>query len=79
MDRWVKAGVIENRFEEDRISHALKELGIPFFIKSFLDTPYDGLYVFQKGWGVIFVPQSYLSDVEKIISEIKNIFSSNGE
>ncbi len=75
MDRWIKAGIIENRFEGDRISQALNELAIPFIIKSFLDTAYNGLYVPQKGWGAIFVPEDYLMEVEKIISEIKEVFN----
>ncbi len=79
MDRWIKAGIIENRFEGDRISQALKELAIPFIIKSFLDTAYNGLYVPQKGWGAIFVPEDYLMEVEKIISEIKEVFNKEIE
>lgn len=79
MDRWIKAGIIENRFEGDRISQALNELAIPFIIKSFLDTAYNGLYVPQKGWGAIFVPEDYLMEVEKIISEIKEAFNKEIE
>ncbi len=79
MDRWIKAGIIENRFEGDRISQALNELAIPFIIKSFLDTAYNGLYVPQKGWGAIFVPEDYLMEVEKIISEIKEVFNKEIE
>ena len=48
MVRWEKAGIVENRFEGDRVSQALSEAGIPFMVKSFLDTAYDGLYVPQK-------------------------------
>jgi hypothetical protein len=74
MDQWVKAGVIENRFEGDRISKALQEAGIPFLIKSFLDTAYDGLYLPQKGWGIVMVSEKNKEEVERIISEIKNTF-----
>jgi hypothetical protein len=73
-DQWVKVGTVENRFEGDRISHALQEAGIPFLIKSFLDTAYDGLYIPQKGWGVLMVPKKNAKEVEKLISEVKNIF-----
>jgi hypothetical protein len=74
MDQWVKAGVIENRFEGDRISQALQEAGIPFLIKSFLDTAYDGLYLPQKGWGIVMVSEKNKEEVERVISEIKNTF-----
>jgi hypothetical protein len=44
-----KAGIVENRFEGDRIRQALEEAQIPYLIKSFLDTAYDGLYIPRKG------------------------------
>ena len=74
MDHWVKVGTVENRFEGDRISQALQEAGIPFFIKSFLDTAYDGLYIPQKGWGVVMVPEKNREEAKRLISEVKNIF-----
>jgi hypothetical protein len=74
-DQWVKAGTVENRFEGDRISQALQEAGIPFLIKSFLDTAYDGLYIPQKGWGVVMVSEQNQEEVEKLISEVKKTFA----
>jgi hypothetical protein len=73
-DQWVKVGTVENRFEGDRILQALQEAGIPFFIKSFLDTAYDGLYIPQKGWGVVMVPEKNREEAKRLISEVKNIF-----
>jgi hypothetical protein len=78
-DRWVKAGTVENRFEGDRISQALQEAGIPFLIKSFLDTAYDGLYIPQKGWGVVMVSQKNREEAEKLINEVKKSFMREGE
>lgn len=71
---WIKAGIVENRFEGDRISQSLQEAGIPFMVKSFLDTAYDGLYVFQKGWGMVLVPETVVEEAERIISEVKGSF-----
>ena len=76
---WVKAGIVENRFEGDRISQSLHEAEIPFMVKSFLDTAYDGLYVPQKGWGMVLVPESFLGEAEKIISEVKKSFEEEGK
>ncbi len=73
-DRWAKVGTVENRFEGDRISQALEEAGIRFLIKSFLDTAYDGLYILQKGWGVVMVPEKDREEAERLISEIKKTF-----
>jgi len=74
MGRWVKAGVVENQFEGDRVSQTLKEAEIPFLIKSFLDTAYDGLYVPQKGWGAVIVPERFREEAERMISEVKKSF-----
>ena len=79
MDKWVKAGTIENRFEGDRISQTLQEAGIPFLIKSFLDTAYDGLYIPQKGWGSVMVSENHKEEAERIISEIKKTFKEEGK
>jgi hypothetical protein len=78
-DSWVKAGTIENRFEGDRITQALQEAGIPFLIKSFHDTAYNGLYIPQKGWGTVRVPEKNKEEAEKLISEIKKTFTKEGE
>lgn len=75
----MKAGIIENRFEGDRISQALNEAEIPFMIKSFLDTAYDGLYLPQKGWGAVMVPEEFGEEAERVISEVKRIFKEEGE
>jgi hypothetical protein len=74
MDQWVKVGTVENRFEGDRISQALQEAEIPFLIKSFLDTAYDGLYIPQKGWGVVMVPEKNSEEAERLICEVKKTF-----
>ncbi len=79
MDQWVKVGTVENRFEGDRISHALEQAGIRFLIKSFLDTAYDGLYIPQKGWGVVMVSERNKEEAERLISEIKKTFVKEEE
>lgn len=79
MARWVKAGIVENRFEGDRVSQALDEAGIPFLMKSFLDTAYDGLYIPQKGWGAVMVPENFKEEAEKIIFEVKGSFTKEEE
>ena len=74
VDQWVKVGTVENRFEGDRISQALGEAGIQFLIKSFLDTAYNGLYIPQKGWGVVMVSEKNKEEAERLILEIKKTF-----
>jgi hypothetical protein len=79
MARWVKAGIVDNRFEGDRVSQVLNEAEIPFLIKSFLDTAYDGLYVPQNGWGAVMVPEEFEDEAKRVISEVKRSFREEGE
>ncbi len=79
MEKWVKAGIVENRFEGDRISQVLEAAEIPFMIRSFLDTAYDGLYIPQKGWGMVMVPEDRLSEAERMIQEVKKSFKEEEE
>jgi len=79
MEQWVKVGTVENRFEGDRISQVLEEAGIPFLIKSFLDTAYDGLYIPQKGWGIVMASKKDKDEAERLISEVKKTFVREGE
>ena len=71
----MKVGTVENRFEGDRISQTLEKAGIRFLIKSFLDTAYDGLYILQKGWGVVMVSEKNKEEAERLIFEIKKTFA----
>ena len=79
MARWVKAGIVDNRFEGDRVSQGLNESEIPFLIKSFLDTAYDGLFVPQKGWGAVMVPEEFEDEARRVMSEIKKSFKEEEE
>lgn len=79
MNRWMKAGIVDTRFEGDRVAQALREAEIPFLIKSFQDTAYDGLYVFQKGWGAVLVPEEFCEQTEQLIVDIKKTFEGEGK
>ena len=50
-----KLRTVQNRFEAELISAALERSGIDFFLRTFEDTAYDGLFVTQEGWGVFWV------------------------
>ena len=78
-EHWRKAGTVENRFEGDRISQVLQEAGISFLIKSFLDTAYDGLYIPQKGWGIVMVSEKDKAEAERLITEVKKTFVKEEE
>ena len=53
---WVRLHTLGNRFEADLLLDALEQEGIPVRLRTYEETPYDGLFVPQRGWGALFVP-----------------------
>jgi hypothetical protein len=65
--QFVSIHTLSNRFEADVLLDALKREGIPTFLRSFEETAYDGLFVCQRGWGWIMVPQELSARAVQII------------
>ncbi len=74
MGNLVKILVVENKFEADLVSQALQEEGIPVMLKRFSDTAYDGLYIPQKGWAAVMIPEELKTLGERVVAEFKEAF-----
>jgi hypothetical protein len=61
---------LANRFEADLLLDALRKEGIPAFLRSFEETAYDGLFVCQRGWGWVMVPEELSSQALQIIKPL---------
>jgi hypothetical protein len=68
--RFENIHTLANRFEADLLLDALKREGIPAFVRSFEETAYDGLFVCQRGWGWIMVPEELSSRALEIIKPL---------
>ncbi len=68
--RFVPVHTLSNRFEADALLAALEQEGIPTLLRSFEETPYDGLFVAQRGWGLIMVPEELLSEAREIVESL---------
>ena len=66
-----KIAVAENKFEADFISQTLQEEGITCMIRPYHDTAYDGIFIPQKGWGAVMVPEALEGKASAIIDEIR--------
>ena len=64
---FVSIHTLSNRFEADVLLDALRKEGIPTFLRSFEETPYDGLFVCQRGWGWLMVPEEFSGRALQII------------
>lgn len=67
---WVFLYTLANRFEADVLSNVLEKEGVPFLVRSFVETAYDGLFVPQRGWGQILVPARYVPAARKLIASV---------
>lgn len=70
--QFVKIASLENLIEAQVLEDVLKEREIPFRIRSFHDTAYDGLFQLQKGWGEIYAPGEYEREILGIIGSVRN-------
>ena len=71
MEDYLKIAVLENEIEAGLLESILEERGIPYLMRSYHDTAYDGLYQAQKGWGYIGAPESYKNEVIEILEDIR--------
>ncbi len=76
--RWkmLKVSTVGNRFEEDVVSQALEKEGIPFMIRHYSDTAYDGIFIPQKGWASVMVPDEFTEKAKAIIEHLKKDFKA---
>ncbi len=73
-----KVGTLEDRFEEDRVSQALEREGVPFLIRRYSDTAYDGLFITQKGWATVMVPKEFVERAKALIGDLRKDFKIEG-
>ncbi|MFP4087450.1 MAG: hypothetical protein ACLFUL_11725 [Desulfobacteraceae bacterium] len=66
-----KLVTLDNEFEAQLLESILKERGIPYRLRSYHDTAFDGLFQTQKGWGVVLAPQAYTDEILEIVSDIR--------
>jgi len=70
--QFIKIAALENLIEAQVLEDVLKDRQIPFRIRSFHDTAYDGLFQLQKGWGEIYAPAEYEREILGIIGNVRD-------
>lgn len=68
--QFVTVHTLSNRFEADVLLDALKREGIHPILRTFEETAYDGLFVCQRGWGWLMVPQEHAAAALSIIKPL---------
>lgn len=67
---FISIRTLTNRFEGDLLLEALLREEVPTILRSFEETPYDGLFIPQRGWGLLLVPESQASKARQIIQPL---------
>jgi hypothetical protein len=67
---WTKLITLDNQFQADLLKDALEKRAIPFLIREYKDTAYDGLFVTQKGWGTVMIDEDRLDEARLIVKEL---------
>lgn len=73
-ETFVTVKVAESAFEADRFKAALEQEGFTVLIRTFEDTAYDGIYVAQKGWGYVEVPENEQERAARIVEDLEKAF-----
>ncbi len=71
---FIKVGTIDNQFEADVVKSAFENENIPVMIRSFQDTAYDGIFIPQKGWGIVLVPTNYKEQAGELLATLQTTF-----
>jgi hypothetical protein len=70
--KWKKLITLDNQFQSDLLTDALGKAGIPFLVREYKDTAYDGLFVTQKGWGTVMVEETKLEEAKSITKDLSS-------
>jgi hypothetical protein len=74
-----KLRTLRNRFEGELLAAALERSGVDFFLRTFEDTAYDGLFVAQEGWGVLWVAAEDRWVAEDILQKFDEAYAQGFE
>ncbi len=65
---------IENEIESLRLGSELDGRGIPYAMRSYHDSAYDGLFQFSAGWGRVEAPVEYKDEILQILEAIRQMY-----
>ena len=71
MQGYSKIAGVDNQFEAQILEAVLAERNIPHLLKSYYDSAYDGLFQGQKGWGAVYAPEQFASEILEILSGLR--------
>ena len=70
MSETEKIVTLDNLIQAKLLEEILTEKNIPFIIRSYHDSAYDGLWQMQSGWGHLEAPPEYKKEILKVFEII---------
>ena len=70
MEKTERIVVLDNQIQAKLIEEILTEKKIPFIIRSYHDSVYDGLWQMQTGWGHIEASAEYKDEILEVYNSI---------
>ena len=70
MPDYIKIIEFDNGIQANMLESALKERNIPFIIRSYHDSAYDGIFQIQLGWGCLEAPPEFENEIKIIFSDL---------
>ncbi len=71
-EKFDKVMVLDSDIEAHLVMSILDEQNIPYRVRSFHDTAYDGLFQVQKGWGEVSAPVSRKDQIREIVEDLRS-------
>ncbi len=72
--QYITIVVLENGIEAQLIGSILDQRDIPYRIRSYHDTAYNGLFQFQKGWGKLMAPPSHQQEILAVVEDVRSTY-----
>jgi hypothetical protein len=69
---FIRIVILENAIEAQLVGSILDQHQIPYRIRSFYDTAYNGLFQMQKGWGELSSAPRYKQEILDIVKDIRS-------
>ncbi len=71
IENFEKIVVLDNQVQACLIQPLLDEQKIPYFVRSYYDAAYDGLFQSTMGWGHIEAPPEFKDEIISIFNNLK--------
>ena len=76
MEDLERIATLETEMQAGLVDAILTERKIPHIMQTYHDTAYDGLFQFQKGWGVVLAPPEFRMEILGVIEDMERASSS---